>query len=704
MSESKELKRIKKIYGEEFMHLCRELFPTILEQEGKLITILSSVFAGNSRTLADDIKKEGLEEEFKNLIYSKVDVEKEKPEIIEEKTPYELLEEAGYDLYECHLEEEIQSFKKYYKPGEQLCTFNGNRLDRCVVFWAVRKNVDEIKREDFKVPKREDEYGTSVMSIQFSKSKNSTVSIKNRYNHRVNNPDATYGNDLDRIIPGLTQSFGKLLSERGMELNSDNIESFELPGYTVAGDGKYYKYNMEINGIYYCPGNVIIDKGEVKQLESEKQVLMDYFILDKEKKTLSLYDSSISDSFVDGFENIVKIEVVRDDENERGKRIITITLADCENPIIIKTDSDNNIVGYTNSNITELDASFLCGNKGLRQLSLPNVRRISGDGFLTKNKVLCSLSMPQLTEVGSDFLFSNTELKELNLPNLRIARDKFLCLNRVLCTLNLPKLTEVGKSFLFYNQELRELSLPNLRIAGSDFIHDNMNLCKLSLPELEEVDSNFLDKNLGITELSLPNLRIAGRNFIHDNINLCKLSLPELEEVDSGFLDSNLGITELSLPKLKKVGGNFLGANRCLTNLSLPELTEVGSDFLYNNEALRELYLPKLEKVGIEFFLYKNSTLNKVNLPKLREAGCYFLYYIKKSTVLSMPNLRTVYSPTGDTVYDYMEGRKKDNIDSRDIAEVDKISEITTSEIENEKRLFELVAERKEENKEKGDD
>lgn len=31
MSESKELKNIKKIYGEKFSYLCRELFPKILE-------------------------------------------------------------------------------------------------------------------------------------------------------------------------------------------------------------------------------------------------------------------------------------------------------------------------------------------------------------------------------------------------------------------------------------------------------------------------------------------------------------------------------------------------------------------------------------------------------------------------------------------------------------------------------------------------
>ena len=34
---NQELKQIKKKYGERFMHLCRELFSTILEKEGRLL-------------------------------------------------------------------------------------------------------------------------------------------------------------------------------------------------------------------------------------------------------------------------------------------------------------------------------------------------------------------------------------------------------------------------------------------------------------------------------------------------------------------------------------------------------------------------------------------------------------------------------------------------------------------------------------------
>ena len=148
-----DLKRIKDRYGENMMHLCRELFPTLLEKPGLLFHLLESNFT-YSKFLYKDIVCHHLETEFKDYIYSLVDMKKE--EFVTFKAPKELLNEVGYNLYECHTEKDIYEFKKYYAKNEELCTFNGGRLERCYVFFAVRKNVDKIKREDFSNPKRED--------------------------------------------------------------------------------------------------------------------------------------------------------------------------------------------------------------------------------------------------------------------------------------------------------------------------------------------------------------------------------------------------------------------------------------------------------------------------------------------------------------------------------------------------------------------
>ena len=64
---NKDLKIIKKKYGEEMMHLCRELFPTLLEQEGLLPKLLLDNFK-ESRSLVKDIIDNNLEEEFKLML------------------------------------------------------------------------------------------------------------------------------------------------------------------------------------------------------------------------------------------------------------------------------------------------------------------------------------------------------------------------------------------------------------------------------------------------------------------------------------------------------------------------------------------------------------------------------------------------------------------------------------------------------------
>lgn len=537
MTAEEELKKIKKAYGEDFMKLCRSLFPTILEKEGLLYEILSSSFSRNSRTLYEDIMEAEAEDEFKSYIYSKIDVENDK-KIIEEKTPYELLSDAGYDLFECTTEGEIQEFKKYYAPGEALCTFRGGRLNRCVVFFAIRKDVEQIKREDFKQPKRDDEYGTSVMGIQFERNGICTVSIKNRYNHTVNNPDATYGNDLERISPGLTQSFARLLEQRGLYLNNANASAFEIPNYIRISDGKYYKYNMEINGIYYCPGNIIIKDGQAHKLEPEKQILIDYHVLDIEKQTIKLYDPSLCDSFEDGLTNLRKIEIRKNKEKGNGIRTITIQREDQEQPIIIEINKDNQIIGYENQGITEIGDNFLAGNSALAQLNIPNVIQV-GDCFLENNNSLVQLDLTNVTQVGNWFLGENGTLTQLYAP----------------------KLTRVGRRFLEENEALIRLDMPSLMLVGDGFLQSNRALTQLDAPKLIKVGESFLMANNVLTQLNVPSLIQAGDWFLEENETLTQLDAPNLIQVGISFLDKNGQLAQEVLQQIQKNKEKSLASN-----------------------------------------------------------------------------------------------------------------------------------------------
>ena len=561
--ESKDLKWIKKHYGEKFSHLCRDLFPTLLDKEGLLQKLISEHFPP-SRELYDDITKNNLTSVFKTYIYSltKLDSGTKTTNL----SPEELFDKAGYILYpECQTEADIQSFRHYYyrggptpeykggQPvpysGEELCTFKGGRLETDRVWFAVKKNVDKIRREEFKNPRREDDYGVSVLSIQFSRTNPSWLSIKNRYNHTIRdvNPDATFGNNLDNIIEGLTQAF---VEKYHITLANQGQERLEIPGYVQAADGKFYKYNLEIGGIYYCPGNVIIENGEAKTLDKDRYILFDYFVLDL--NTNEIKDLSASQDFFP--ESVGQIKSVKRIPSQDG---LTLQITPVEGEQIeIVLDKHNQITGYSNPNIVEVGRDFLCWNLSLTQLELPNLR-----------------------ETGRRFLFDNNSLTDLELPGLQVAGGGFLRCNNSLTQLELPNLSKVGDGFLNENNSLTQLELPNLRETGRRFLFNNNSLTDLKLPKLQEVGKDFLFSNdESLTYLELPELQTAGDGFLCYNNSLTHLELPELQTAGDKFLYWNHSLTQLDLPKLQAMGQNSLFCNS--------ELRQAIENNLKNNRTL----------------------------------------------------------------------------------------------------------------------
>ena len=579
-----DLKIIKKYYGEKMMHLCRKNFSTILETPGLLPNILLSSFYP-SRYLYEDIVDGYLDDFIQLVISRELSITKKgKVELLDtEKSPKELLDEAGYNFFECHKEEEIQEFKKYYQKDEELCTFRGGRLAQCYVFFAVSKNIDSIKRKDYPNPRRDDKYGTSIMSIQFTRTKPNTLSIKNRYNHTVNNPDATYSNNLEKIIPGLTKAFEKYYNL----VQSNEPGEFDVPTYIKASDNLFYKYNFEINNTYYCPDNIIIENFNPQKLAKERYILMENYILDLKEKTIKNCLKDSRDSFPDTIKNIKNISVTTNKDTHTKK--IEITVDGEDKLIIIELNKYNEIISYENPLITKIGDYFLKNNTKLKKLSLDNV-----------------------VEIGSDFLQYNEELTTLQLPKVKKIRDHFLVDNTKLKNITMANLEEVGKNFCCFNREIKEISFPNLKTIGNNFFADNIKINKIYLPKTEKIGDNFLKCNEDLEELVLPNALKIGNNFLLFNKKLNKLILKNLEEVGRDFLRSNEILEILIVPRLKNIGSYFLFQNKCLKEILLDSVVNIGKDFMYYNESLTTLYTPKIENRG-RFFMRSHPKYKKYN-------------------------------------------------------------------------------------------
>ena len=552
-----DLKWIKKHYGEKMMHLCREYFPSILETPNLLPSILNEYFDAN-KTLANDIINEEKEQEFKNFIYSKIT---KKEELINtNKNPYELMKEASYNLYKIEKVSDFKQFTKYYRNDELLCTFDnaGERLKRCHVFFAIKEDIDNMER--FKKPLRQDAYGTSVISLQFSKGDINNVSIKNRYNHTVNNPDATFSNNLDNIIEGLTKSFE---NEYGYVVsNSLSGSSFELNNYVRGNDEKLYKYNLEIDGIYYCINNVVIKDGEVTKYDKEKYILIENLLIDLVNKKIKNLDLIIKDETIEKlFCNIEYIKIYKDNKNK--------------------------YINIKNNNESDINTIVI-----------------------NDNNQIISISMPNIKEIGNDFLFHNRKLETINMPNVLTVGNNFLFNNIKLTLINLPNIEKINDFFLFNNTSISNVIMPNLKYIGEYAFYNNNNISSVILPRILTVGDSFLANNRIITNIEMPLVENIGLYFLYKNINLIEINLPNVINIGSCFLFYNVILSNLSLPKVKNIGYYFLMYNNTLQSINLPSVVYIEDGFLFNNKVMDTVYMPNIEYIGNKIFYY-NSNLSE---------------------------------------------------------------------------------------------
>ena len=370
--------------------------------------------------------------------------------------------------------------------------------------------------------------------------------------------------------------------------------------------------------------------------------MIDYFILDKEKKRLRLYDAYREDGFCKCFENIEKIQIEKNSEKEKQTRVIIIETKDSELPISIEIDKDNNIIGYSNLQLTQVGDNFLELNEQLSELNLPQLTQV-GDRFLQLNNQLSELNLPQLTQVGDDFLELNEQLSELNLPQLTQVGDRFLKWNNQLSELNLPQLTQVGNCFLEQNNQLSELNLPRLTRVGDGFLKYNNQLSELNLPQLTQVGHNFLGSNNQLSELNLPQLTQVGDGFL-ENLSAAVKQLAKIEG-EKG-IEINLKTEKTSLqqkvkePSLKINKNNiFYKIKSFFKNLFYKDrkiendvqIETISNDNIAKNENSKSAFIENIKIIEDENTLllkrYIRGEIKKEDLTEEQRKSLYTLYH-----------------------------------------------------------------------------
>ena len=521
---------------------------------------------------------------------------------VTDQDPIALLNSVGYDAFVVETEEQKDSIKKYFRPNEELCTFRDpTRHLQNYIIHAVKRNAAEIMPSE--TPSRQDEYGTSVISIQISK-QGGYISIKNRYNHSVHNPDATFNNNPDNIVPGLTNALRKYFDVEFGTTNAEIPHNFRLV------HDQFIKFNYEVENVYFGP-NYYFCGSNIVRLDKNSEIMMDYFVLDKKNKKL-LNTSNVNDPAFDLLKERLDGKNIRDEINPDNPKE-RIIFANGEK---VASVMDGKITELDLPNAREIGDNFLQFNQTIRKINIPNVKNI-GNNFLNMNSALMEFDAPSLESMGKWCLNSNTVLHKLNAPKLRRV-DHFLRQNTELTEIWLPELEDAGDEFLRYNQKIKSVYLPNLQVAGGEFMMSNTELTEIGISQLKKCGSCFLACNEQIKTVVLPELIDTGNDFLRQNIDCDTLFVPKLKDAGHNFMCGNRALTSVSFPELETVGGFFLGGNENIESLYAPKLRYVDRSFMVHNQRIKHLDLPALENADGPLLL-TNLILETANVPHLAD-------------------------------------------------------------------------------------
>ena len=530
MAEKSIFEQIKKQNGEHFAKAIRGYDNGIFDIPG----------------IVDIVKYAGREAEpIMEYLESLKQVQIEETGVYQD--PITLLDAAGYNAYYVTSLEEQNKIEPYYataeelkkmgihppsSTGEALCTFrDSTRFKNYHIINAVRKDVDQIRREDFKgKEKREDRYGTSVISIQILKS-GGFISIKNRYNHSITNPDNTFNSNPDNIILGLSNA---IRHHFDVDFSAQKVK---LPnGYTFINN-QIIKYNYEKDNIYFG-SNFYVQDGVIHRLKSH-EIMFNSYIFDLKTRTLTRLGALETDK--------------KGADDTEFKRVFAKE-TEGYNIVLKKAENGYHMLLHKpkeNGSPEQPDIDFLTIENGqITELNLPTTTEIKDDFLQNNADRLRSFTAPNLERMGDGCLNDPHLLTSLNLPKLkRLGNGCFINLYS-LTTLDLPALSETGYKCFHSMYHLRSLNLPALTRVGWGFIQTNHCLKSIYLPSLTQMgDDCFCVSE--VKKAYLPALTKMGRDCLRGG-SFKSIILPRLSEVEHSCAVYAESLETFYAPLLKK--------------------------------------------------------------------------------------------------------------------------------------------------------
>lgn len=583
-------------------------------------------------------------------------------ETVEYYDPFLLLKSVGYNAFYADSLEKQNSIQYLYAKGEELCTFNDRkRFENYHIIHCVKEGAFLLNREDFKEPKREDEYGTSVLSIQILKT-GGYISIKNRYNHSVDACDNTFSSNPDNIVYGLSFALKKYLN---VDFASSKVN---IPtGYSYQ-NGQIFKFDLEKNNAYFG-SDFCLYNGKVYPINKDCQIFVGPYLLDmREKRFLS--DFPTKDFFSSDDLNTIDIlnqEVDGKKISIQVKGIDRYILADEQVLVQFKNNKVEALNIYQQKNIEMADFKDF---KWISSFSAPYATKVHLDASYFNFLKKCSF--PEASDVLIYTASPNLRLRRVDVPKvamLKVLTPEFFCSLEDINTPSMAKngfymvagvtidvnkkeclgISYGGSGFKeLINDELKQSENLSVILDGKDkkVLSDGIVILetkgsflkKINFEKATVVPEDALSNLVHVEEILLPNAIIMQDGNICNCPRLRKVDFSNLMYMDNECFNYNDKLEELNLVSLQEMGINSITTNQSLKRLNLSSLKKLPDKSVLNNQELVSIDVPNLENVGLFCFNWLKN-LEQICMPKVVKIGPCCFQNSPKMTTFDAPEL-----------------------------------------------------------------
>lgn len=554
-----------------------------------------------------------------------INIQELDPFLIED--PFTLLKRAGYDAFYADSLEKQNSIMDYYADMEALCTFRDfRRFEEYHIIHCIKEGAGNLKRRDFEHPDRQDEYGTSVISIQILKT-GGFISIKNRYNHSVDVPDNTFNSNPDNIIAGLSASLKQYFN---VDFASQPVE---LEKDFIVVDGLIYAYHIEADNAYFGENYYIVND-EVHFINPDYQMIVDNFIIDFQQNKLVM---PIGGRYLfepeDALFYLFQKEMNGKKLTRRKEKDVVSVYAD--NELILKARKGG-LIYCDLKQATSCDDSIFVHHPTIEEVRLENIEYIYTYSFKKCPKLRRVLASNCKT-VGAHSFSSLPLLSDIDLQSVvEIENNCFKQLDS-LKDASFFELQIIGGGSFRDLPVLKRMRTPNLIYLGSNSVVHNPKLSDIDFSKLNVLQGFNLSKCSSLRDVSLKNLEVMGDNCLSGNDLMQSVSLPCVQEVKSKSLSGNPLLKSASMPLVKIIHQSVLSNNPMLEKLTLKSLEKIGGGSISENNRLWFLSCPNLVEIQENAF-FKNPSLRVVLFDALKEL-------LHCNVFINSPSVEYMYAP-----------------------------------------------------------